>query len=178
MLFLLGYDVCYHVNARREPLYLEVQRFRQPRRWLLVVATATLFLMFAVGEAQTPVTRGLCLFVAVGLVVAFGVMRLTTEVTDDGVSVGFLPFHRRRFIRFEDIERVEHHRYKPVTPLGHWGLRLGFGSRRAYNIEGDGAVELVYNGRSLVVGSQQSAELADLIRRMRRFSASRGTRRV
>lgn len=166
------------MNARREPLYREVQRFREPRRWLLVIATAVFFVMFAIGEAQTLLGQILCLLTAVGLVAAFGLMRLTTEVTDDGVTVGFLPFHRRRLIRFEDIERVELHRYQPATPLGHWGLRLGFGSRRAYNIEGDGAVELVYNGRSLVVGSRKAVELVDLIRRMKRFSASRGTRRV
>jgi hypothetical protein len=165
------------VNDGRESLYREVQRFRQPRRWLLVVATATLFVLFGVGEAESTAARAGCLLAALGLLAVFAVMRLTTEVTAEAVEVSFLPFHRRRVIRFEDIERVEHHPYRAVTPLGRWGLHLGFGTS-AYNIDGDGAVELVYGGRSLVVGSQRSAELADLVRRMQRFSASRGTRRV
>lgn len=165
------------MNAGRESLYREVQRFRQPRRWLLVVATATLFVLFGIAEAETAFARAVCLLVAAAVVAAFWLMRLTTEVTEEGVEVSFLPFHRRRVVRFEDIDRVEHHPYRAVTPLGHWGLHLGFGTS-AYNIDGDGAVELVYGDRSLVVGSRRSAELADLVRRMRRFSASRGTRRV
>lgn len=150
-------------------VYREVQRFRQPWLWFLVVATALVFLAFGVGEAQTLGGQILCVLTAVGLVAAFGLTRLTTEVTDEGVVVSFPPFSTTKRIPFEDIKAVDRHVYHPATPLGRWGVRVGLDDHRSYNIEGDEGVELVYGeDERLVVGSKQSEELVDAIRRMQR----------
>lgn len=150
-----------------ETVYQEVQRFRQPSLWFLVFATALVFLAFGVGEAQTLAGRLLCVLTAVGLVAVFGLTRLTTKVTDDGVVVSFPPFSLRKRIPFEEIRHVEHHVYHPATPYGHWGVHVGLNDHRSYNIEGDEGVELVYgDDQRLVVGSKQSSELVDTIQRM------------
>jgi hypothetical protein len=152
-----------------ETVYQEVQRFRQPSLWFLVLATALVFLAFGVGEAQTLAGQLLCVLTAVGLVAVFGLTRLTTTVTDEGVVVSFPPFPVRKRIPFEEIRHVEHHVYHPATPYGHWGVHVGLNDHRSYNIEGDEGVELVYgDDQRLVVGSKQSTELVDTIQRMQR----------
>lgn len=152
-----------------EAVYREVQRFRRPSLWVVVVATALVFLAFGVSEAETLVGQALCLLAAVGLVVGFAAMRLTTEVTDEGVAVSFAPFYSQQLIPFEEIQRVDYHTYRPATRLGHWGIRLGFSDSRSLNIEGDEGIELVYGeNQRLVVGSTRSSELVDAIRRMQR----------
>jgi hypothetical protein len=146
-----------------------VQRFRQPWLWFLVVATALVLLALGVEEARTLEGRVLSVFTAIALVAAFGLTRLTTEVTEEGVVVSFPPFSTTKRIPFEEIKEVDRHVYHPATPLGHWGVRVGLDDHRSYNIEGDEGVELVYGeNERLVVGSKQSEELVDAIRRMQR----------
>ncbi|SEO39778.1 hypothetical protein SAMN04487948_102233 [Halogranum amylolyticum] len=154
---------------KSETVYREVQRFRQPSLWLLVVATASVFLAFGVSEAQTLAARLLCVAVAVVLVVGFGATRLTTEVTDEEVTVSFPPFTHRKRISLDEIRHVERHVYRPATPLGHWGVHVGLGSPRSYNVSGEEGVELVYGeNRRLVVGSRRPEELVDAVRRLQR----------
>ncbi|EJN60515.1 hypothetical protein [Halogranum rubrum] len=152
-----------------EAVYREVQRFRRPTLWVVVVATALVFLAFGVSEATTLAGQLLCLFTAVGLVAGFAAMRLTTEVTNEGVVVSFPPFRVTQHIPFEEIQRVERHVYHPATPLGHWGIHVGLDDQRSFNIGGNEGVELVYGeNQRLVVGSTQPSELVDVIRRMQR----------
>lgn len=136
--------------------FREVQQFRQPWLWAILV--------FVVAA---PVLAGGPLGAVVGGVVALCVwsLQLTTEVRDDALYVRFFPFHRSpRRIPWSDIESVDAVHYRPLRDYGGWGIRFAKG-RLAYNVSGSEGVRLSRPGqRELLVGSQQSYDLARAIR--------------
>jgi hypothetical protein len=158
-----------------QPLFREVQRFRQPWLWALLVAATALT---AVRLAQS--IRGMPLVIAgqpvdaaawaVALAVCglaallFLAARLETEVWPDALAVRFFPFHLapRRF-PWDRLAAAEAVRYRPIRDYGGWGIRFGLAGR-AYNVRGDRGVMLVFSdGKRLLVGSQRAEELAAAI---------------
>jgi len=103
----------------REPVFREVQRFRQPWVWALLGGIA--LLMFVLG----PVLWGGLL--VVGAVAGFVYsLRLQTEVRADGIYLKLWPLHRSfRRISWSEIERYESIRYRPLRDFGGWGNPLG-----------------------------------------------------
>lgn len=95
-------------------------------------------------------------------------MRLVVEISDEALSIRYVPLLRRR-IRLSQIVRVTARRYRPLLEYGGWGIRgwglLGW--RRGpviYSVSGDRCVELeLDDGRVVAVGSQRATELAEAI---------------
>ena len=156
--------------------YREVQRFGQPWIWgllALIVAAAwysaysQLFLKKPVGTHPAPDVLMAVIWAVfgIGFPVFFWVLRLVTEVREDGLYVRFIPFHRR-FIKVTgaDMVRIEACTYRPLKDYGGWGIRCG-PKGKAYTIKGEQGVALeMRDGRKLMIGSQRARALEEALR--------------
>jgi hypothetical protein len=159
------------------PLFREVQRFRQPWLWLLVLGVAALIWWGALtqlllGEpwGNRPAPDGavavLWLVFGVGLPLFFWSLRLVTEVRADGVYIRFIPFHWSfQHMPLTEVKQFEAKTYRPVLEYGGWGIRYGFGGK-AYNVIGNRGVQLeLTNGKRLLIGSQRPEEMVSAIQK-------------
>ena len=155
------------MERREEPLMREVQYFRQPWLWGLVVLLAAfswysfivqIAMHRPVGDNPAPdlVVVLVWLTLGLGVVVFFWRARLITEVRSDGLYVRFVPFHRRpRRLPFARMVRFEACTYRPLREYGGWGIRYGKRGK-AYNVSGNRGVQLEFtDGKRLLIGSQQ-----------------------
>lgn len=156
-------------------LFQEVQRFRQPWIWAILLGVAGWFTwgvwyQLAGGEpfGLNPLGDAGLLLVwvlsAVLLPGLFVLARLRTEVREDGVHVRFSPFHlRERSFRLDALARVEAVEYNPLLEYGGWGIRIG-PRGWAYNVSGRLGVRLTFtDGRTLLIGSEKPEALADAV---------------
>ncbi|MGD9891372.1 MAG: DUF6141 family protein [Dehalococcoidia bacterium] len=142
----------------------EVQRFRQPFLWV-IVGGITLLFWFLFIQALVSDEGSVAGFIVpwlifgVGFPVMFGALALTTTVSRDGLELRFWPFPGRR-IPWEQVAGAQAIIYRPLAEFGGWGLRWGFGGRRAYTVSGNRGVELTLtNGRRIVIGSRDPDRL-------------------
>lgn len=106
------------------------------------------------------------LLAGVGLPLFMLVARLVITVTDDAVSVRYVPLMSRH-IPLSEIESAAARQYSPIAEYGGWGIRGFFasGDKRAYNMSGNEGVELrLANGQQVMLGSQKPADLEAAIR--------------
>jgi hypothetical protein len=152
------------------PLFREEQRFHQPSFGpLVVVAAVAAWVGLAAvvfdsdDGAGWPVAIAL-LLLGVGLPLLFALARLTGEVLADRIEIRYRPFIART-IRLEDVVAAESVAYHPLREYGGWGIK-GWSRRKiAYNVRGDrGALPILAGGRTVLIGSQRSDELATAIR--------------
>jgi hypothetical protein len=153
-------------------LYCEVQRFRQPWLWILLLSISAIAIwgmiqQLFLGEpfGNNPAPDTILIIIAVifgfGFPYAFYKMNLTTEVRSDGIYYRFFPFHLSfHKIKLEDLVRYEVQTYRPVRDYGGWGIRWGR-KGKAYNVSGNRGVQLEFSdGKQLLLGSQNPEELA------------------
>ena len=113
---------------------------------------------------------GLLICLALPLVLAVGLLQMTTEVTPTEVRVwfGWVPIYRR-VVSITGIQRYHVIRYRPILDYGGWGIRTGPDGERVLNARGDRGVRLeLADGTKLLIGSQRPEELAETIERARR----------
>jgi hypothetical protein len=156
-------------------IFKEVQQFRQPLIWalLLAILAATLSI-FGWGVVVAPggpdawkdklialAILGAAVLVVGGLVYLFHLLNLTTEVRTDGLYVRFYPFHLSfKKIPLEKVRTFYATTYHPILQYGGWGIRYGW-SGKAYNVSGNRGVKFEFiKGRHLLIGSQRPEELA------------------
>jgi hypothetical protein len=143
--------------------------FREAQRVGLVVLVPLALAMLAgpglvaylAGRALPPSLLALLLLPPV-LVLLIGLMRLVTEVRDDGLHIRVFPFFRRR-IPWDQIASASARTYRPLRDYGGWGLRW---NRQgvAYTARGDRGVQLVLgDGRRVLIGSQRPEELVKAV---------------
>ncbi|MFC4987335.1 hypothetical protein [Saliphagus infecundisoli] len=140
-----------------DPVYREVQQFRQ--RWLWALLSGTALLMLVFGPVSWP---GL---VIVGVVAAFVYsLRLETEVRADGIYLKMWPLHRSfRRIAWSEIDQYEARTYRPLREFGGWGIRWASG-KRAYNVSGTRGVWIQRtNASDVLVGSQHADDFVTAI---------------
>jgi hypothetical protein len=91
------------------------------------------------------------------------VIRLTTEVREDGVYVQFAPIHRSfRRIPFDQIERVEVTEFGLLT-YGGIGLRWTPNAVAYMTKRGRGIKISRQNAKAVVIGSQDADTLAGTV---------------
>ena len=97
-------------------------------------------------------------------------VRLVTEARDGELVISLRGFWRSRRILLYEIRSAEVISYDPVRDYGGYGIRTGrFG--KAYIAAGTQGVRIkLASGATVVVGSQRSEELADILS----SSAARG----
>ena len=157
-------------------IFREVQQFRQPILWLVLICLVLIFVGLAVkaglaargGMGGSPAALGFLAGALLTLVVCglFFVANLTTEVRSDGVYVRFFPlqlsFHEVPTDRVREIVSIT---YRPLRDYGGWGMRYS-SHGRAYNVSGDRGVRISYSedeSTSILIGSRRPDELAAAI---------------
>jgi hypothetical protein len=171
-----------HDTSHNADVYHEVQRFRQPWLWLLLLATTItvagvfihgmytqLYLGHPWGDRPMPdsalvIVALLSIMLTAGLTLLFYGMKLITDVGPEGIYVRFVPLTSRT-IRFEDITSCRAVTYRPIKEYGGWGIRFGR-KGKAYNVYGNEGVQLeLTDATPLLIGSQRHEELAGIINR-------------
>ena len=115
------------------------------------------------GQAP-PAALGVPLALVLAVPAWFWLLRMTTEVHDDGVHVQFFPLWRKRIIPFREIRNAAAQTYSPLRDYGGWGIRWG-PRGTAYNVSGDRGVLLeLAGGKRVMIGSQRPEELEMAIR--------------
>jgi len=93
----------------------------------------------------------------------FSVLRLDTEIREDGVYVRFFPL-RVNFRKYpwEDIEKIFVRKYRPLLEYGGWGIRFSLsGNGRALSVSGNKGTQLVLrNNAKLLIGTNKPEEAA------------------
>jgi len=160
------------VDLPGEPLFREVQRFRETWLWpaLLVPAVlASLYLVFVMVETLfldedkgTLAGDAMALAVSFYILKGFGALiallyglRLEIEVRSAGLFVRFAPFQRKfRHIPAADLRLAE-------VRHTRWQWRGGW---RVYGLKGTEAIELVTpNGHRFLIGTTQPMQLAEAL---------------
>ena len=158
-----------------DAIYHEVQRQRQVWLWVIVLGitglmwyTAIMQLLFHVPVGSKPASDPqafvLWLIFGLGFPILFFYVKLETEVRYDGIQIRFFPFLlRTKKVAFTELSSCEARTYRPLLEYGGWGVRLG-AKGWAYNASGREGVELqLRDGRMLLIGSQRSHELCQVI---------------
>jgi hypothetical protein len=153
-------------------LFREVQNIRHVW-WIMVIIYGTAGLMWYSFILQVLFDRPvgtnpgpdwlmwlLWLLIGIGLPILFYTMKLIVEVTDDYLSIRYVPFVNRRIL-FAEIKKCEARTYRAIREHGGWGIRGLFGKGRAYTVSGNRGVELeLQSGQQIMLGSQKPQELA------------------
>lgn len=155
----------------KDVFYREVQRFRQPWIWIVIIFTMGLSWFSFIQQIISKVPFGARPapdLVVIGMWILFGwafpvmvyTAGLTTEIRGDGIHIRFIPFHRQyRTMPFDAIQTYEARTYRPLKEYGGWGIRYG-AAGKAYNVSGNRGVQLVLlSGRKILLGSQNPEEL-------------------
>ena len=156
-------------------LFREVQYFRQPWLWLLVlgVSGVTLYAMvqqiflgkpFGNNPASDAVLIVIVVIFGLCLPLLFYFLSLKTEIRSDGLYYRFFPFHLSvQRISLEDLRSFEARTYSPLKDYGGWGIRWG-SSGKAYNVAGNQGVQLeLANGGNVMIGSKRPHEFAEAL---------------
>lgn len=115
-------------------LFSEKQRFRQIWIWLFLLVMDGFFLLklFNHPADSQPFHKDFLPPAIVTLLVTllFGVIRLDTQIRQDGVYVRFFPV-RLNFRKYpwEDIEKIFVRKYSPLGEYGGWGIRFSLSGR-------------------------------------------------
>lgn len=148
----------------------EVQRFRHPVlvvvaglaaavQWALVVFYLVLGGTVGGDRPALPAILVPWLLLGVGLPLLLWRVALVTDVTAQGVVVGFAPFERRT-VAATAVTGCRALTYRPIRDFGGWGVRSSSGDRRAYTAGGRQGIELTLaEGQRIVIGPRRPDEL-------------------
>ncbi len=141
---------------KNETLFLEKQRFTQWWLWLIMI----LVVAFAFYYEESTLEMAVALIIPIFLFV----LNLETEISSEGISVRFFPFHlKKKFFAWDEIVKAEVREYSPLLEYGGWGIRRGM-SGVAYNVKGNMGLQLVLkNGKKILIGTQKAEELKQIL---------------
>ncbi|WP_370097321.1 hypothetical protein [Xanthomarina gelatinilytica] len=153
--------------------FKEEQRFSQWWLWLIIIGLGNIpvfgiYKQFVLGEAfgNNPMSDvGLMLFSAFifGIIVLFWLMRLKTEINNDGVRVSFFPFVKKHFL-WTDIKSARVIKYRFLG----YGIRIGLTHGIVYNMKGNKGLSLeLFNKKKYLIGTQKEEELHSVLDKLR-----------
>jgi hypothetical protein len=156
-------------------IFSEEQRFSQIWLWVIILGMDIIFFILFFAQFLGPVrpqTSGpadlfgliLVSLLCLGITGLFICLKLITRVTSQGITVQFLPLHRRPIvISFSEISECSIRIYRPIIEYGGWGIKRGSGGL-AYNVSGNQGLQLVLaDGRKILIGTQKPEQLKSAI---------------
>lgn len=165
-------------------LFREVQQFRQPLFWVIVIAVFVVMIVsFGIPFLKElreqkkfggkGINFAITMVVYVVLLVLFFQTALTVEVRTDGVYHQLFPLEwSKGRIAPQQIKSHRAIRFNPLKDFGGWGIRLG-NMGKGYIVSGDRGVRIVQtNGDAIVLGSQRARALEQAISRCRGNSST------
>ena len=154
--------------------YREVQRVTQWWVWGLVLLLAAFavwgFVQQVVfdkpfGSHPAPDLAVVILLIVFGLGLPAFLLsfHLKVDVTDEAIRLRVFPIWSRT-ISLSNIRECRPRVYRPLLEYGGWGIRWTPHRGWAYNVSGNGGVQLTLaKGRPVLIGSQQPEQLAAAI---------------
>lgn len=157
----------------RKPIFTEIQRFRQPWLWGLLLG----IFIFPFWEILSDLDNtnensinyfswfflgGMTLFLGF-----FYKIKLATVITEQDISIRFNFFHRRpKIIAWVEIQKAEIITYNPIMDYGGWGIKYGGLNSIAYNVSGNQGLQLyLKNGKKILIGTQKPEEIQKIIKK-------------
>lgn len=162
------------MDTQRNELFHEEQRLRQ---WwvfgiILIVAGVGWWGFLeqivggrAFGSKPAPDWVIWLVFLFCGVLMPLGLTfaRLVVTVVPEEIRIRWIPFARKT-LQIADIQSCEAREYRPIREYGGWGVRWAGRRGTAWNAHGNRGVQLVLaGGKRLLIGSQRSGELAEVI---------------
>lgn len=159
-------------EPERQLLFLEVQRFRQPWLWVIVL-TPTIFVtgvvvytlvtgeQFGEKPAPLPVLVAMVLLMAL-VVIGFARAGLTTVIDEEGMNYGWNLFGPKlnRF-RWRDVQTLRLIRYRFVG----YGIRSSRQHGTIHNVSGRIGLQIeTKKGGKLMIGTRGPEELDSAVR--------------
>lgn len=152
----------------RNKMYKEKQSFWT--WWLLILFAVILYLQLSPLYANNwSIDRSgyIGLGILLAVIILFLVVRLHTVIDQDGVSIRFLPFVRRKSWLWGDIAEIYIKTYS-IADYGGWGYRVGKNGT-AYNTKGKYGLQLVLkNGARIMIGTQNPEEVKSVVDSIRK----------
>jgi len=158
------------MENRTTILFEEEQKFDQRWLWifLIVVSVVILAVQFSVFFSSSVEASGFGfyfslfnVFLVIGLIWLFSVMKLKTRIDKEKIEVKFYPFVRKE-VKWEVIKKAEVIDYGFV---GCWGIRLWTKYGTVYNVKGSKGLFIQTNdNKQFLIGSQRFEDLENLIK--------------
>jgi hypothetical protein len=159
-------------TAHNPSLYREVQHFRQPLLWVLLLGLAGFSLVMAVsiilpggsldltGESH-PLYAAAGIAFGLGFPILFAILALEVEVRPDGVRYRLFPIHTAyHTLAWNEIERYRVASWRSTREYGGWGIRYKW-KGYAYSISGDqGIIFDKKDGTRVMLGSVAPRDFA------------------
>ena len=99
-------------------------------------------------------------------VLLFRLVRMDTEIDEEGIHVRFAPFVRKSFL-FREIVNLHIRKYRPLVEYGGWGIKGWKRSNRAYTLKGNQGLQLeLANSDRVLIGTCKPEELGRLVARL------------
>lgn len=104
-----------------------------------------------------------------GLFLFFRFNRFDTRIDEEGVHYKIFPFQwSYRTYAWENLNEAYLRNYDAINEYGGFGYRLGlFGKGRAFIFGGDYGLQLNYQGRKILLGTQQPEALEAALKRFK-----------
>ena len=152
----------------------EEQKFDQKWLWtlLIVVSIVILAVQFSVFFSSSVEASGFGfyfslfnVFLVIGLIGLFAVMKLKTSIDKEKISMEFFPFVKKE-VAWRDIRKAEVLDYGFV---GGWGIRLWTKYGTVYNTKGSkGLFIQLKDDKKFLIGTQRPDEMAGFIMKLKR----------
>lgn len=146
--------------------FTETQKFLPPKFLWIYVLGAVAFLSAAILSAPNIIFLVGMLAGGVNFAVLYWT-RLDTTIDQTGVTIQFVPFHRKpKHYPWDEITRAYVRKYNPIFEYGGWGMRDSFIMKnKAFNVSGDRGLQLEFaNGQKLLIGTQLPAEVEEMLK--------------
>ena len=151
----------------------EEQKFDQKWLWtlLIVVSVVILAVQFSVFFSSSVEASGFGfyfslfnVFLVIGLIGLFAVMKLKTSIDKEKISMEFFPFVKKE-VAWRDIRKAEVLDYGFV---GGWGIRLWTKYGTVYNTKGSKGLFIQLNDdKKFLIGTQRPDEMAGFIMKLK-----------
>ena len=152
----------------------EEQKFDQKWLWTLLIVLSIIILgvQFSVFFSSSVEASGFGfyfslfnVFLVIGLIGLFAVMKLKTCIDKEKISMEFFPFVKKE-VAWRDIRKAEVLDYGFV---GGWGIRLWTKYGTVYNTKGSkGLFIQLKDDKKFLIGTQKPDEMAEFIMKLKR----------
>ncbi|WP_124980236.1 hypothetical protein [Nonlabens xiamenensis] len=144
---------------KEEVLFLEQQRFTQWWLWAIVMGLCVIPFGLLFSDLTWSTVNIVTSLVAVGVLVVFLSIKMTTVISDTRIQVRFFPLVYRSF----SWDHITHAETLDYGFVGGWGIRLWTDYGTVYNIRGSKGLYIKVGSKQYLIGTQREEALHTVI---------------
>jgi hypothetical protein len=165
--------------------YSEIQRFRQPWLWFLLI-TVWISVIGTYGfvvdrqivqdisygnsfinDSGLKISLVLAFVLVTTLIILFAKAKLITQLDKKYINFKFHPLHKSyRKIAWKSVSKCEIVTYQPVSQYGGWGIRAGKNGK-VFSVSGNRGLQIVLRtGERILIGTTKANELSIAINKL------------